>query len=566
MFRLLTTNVIPTASSVSSSSSPLSQPHLAVYSYPASSSLSFSPCCLSLSSRLRVNPFPSSSNLLNPLSFLFSFSPSLRIQHDVHPILSSSFLPPHHDHPNTSEIEDRRRRSNVPLSNKRFLFTASISPSSLFSSSSFPLSLLHASHVEDSQEKVSSHEMTRSHSSLRWSSSYIKPGATETLRGDVNIRGGRRRDKEEREEEQDAEEEDGQQRDVLSSSLSRSSCPSPTSSASPSASIPFQHIEREEEKEERCFVSSRDVVGGDEGFAPYLAQPYIHAFEPRRHLYHLGENSKPSWMSPEHCHYSRILFGKPIAAHPVLVAQTIHKLPNNPWPQVAVVGHSNVGKSSLLNALMHGRDVARSCSKPLPNGKVLTLPKVAPVSHTPGRTRHLFIFDLGNHMSLVDLPGYGFARVTQRMKEEWALLIEDYFTQSRQLKRVLSLIDATKGVRDLDEKLWQLLIEKNLPFQVILTKVDLLNTEQLHDAVFRLLLKLQSAEPTPADRGSSSGVLRLPRHLLHPYIHAVSARRHFGIRELRASLAAIASDARQRQNLPLIKPGKWGNTPVRRTR
>lgn len=120
---------------------------------------------------------------------------------------------------------------------------------------------------------------------------------------------------------------------------------------------------------------------------PFLARPFIHIDQPRAYL-----RQQPPWLSSEQRVYSRALFGKPIAAHPVLVAQTIHRLPHTPWPQVAIVGHSNVGKSSLLNALMHGRAVARS-------------------SRTPGRTRHLFMFDLGDHLSLVDLPGYGFARV-----------------------------------------------------------------------------------------------------------------------------------------------------------
>ncbi|PFH38379.1 GTP-binding protein [Besnoitia besnoiti] len=286
-----------------------------------------------------------------------------------------------------------------------------------------------------------------------------------------------------------------------------------------------------------------------EDTTPFLARPFVHVFQPRAYL----DNSEAlPWLSPEQRKYSRILFGKPIAAHPVLVAQTLHKLPHNPWPQVAVVGHSNVGKSSLLNALMHGRDVARSCSKPLPNGRVLTLPKVAPVSHLPGRTRHLFTFDLGNHLSLVDLPGYGFARVKPQLKEEWAVLIEEYFTRSRQLRRVLSLVDCTKGAEPLDEKLWQLLVEKDLPFQVVLTKADLLSAHKLHACMFNTLAKLKNVDKRET--------------LLHPFVHAVSSRFNHGIPELRASLAAIAADARRRQHLALFKQQGREDTPVRRHR
>ncbi|KFG37753.1 GTP-binding protein [Toxoplasma gondii p89] len=266
----------------------------------------------------------------------------------------------------------------------------------------------------------------------------------------------------------------------------------------------------------------------DDGL-PLLARPFVHAFQPREFL---NREDLP-WLSPEQRKYSRILFGKPIAAHPVLVAQTLHKLPHNPWPQVAAVGHSNVGKSSLLNALMHGRDVARSCSK-------------------PGRTRHLFTFDLGNHLSLVDLPGYGFARVKPQLKEEWAILIEEYFTRSKQLRRVLSLVDATKGVEALDERLWQLLAEKNLPFQVVLTKADLLTARELHAAMFDVLSRLQTVEKKET--------------LLHPFVHAVSSRHNHGIPELRASLAAVASDWRKRQGLPLLKFQGQEDSPVRRHR
>ncbi|CBZ55827.1 putative GTP-binding protein [Neospora caninum Liverpool] len=296
--------------------------------------------------------------------------------------------------------------------------------------------------------------------------------------------------------------------------------------------IPATHLQAPERRVQR-WREEQDAEP-----VPLLARPFVHAFQPREFL---NRDDLP-WLTSEQKKYSRILFGKPIAAHPVLVAQTLHKLPHNPWPQVAAVGHSNVGKSSLLNALMHGRDVARSCSIPLPNGKVLTLPKVAPVSHAPGRTRHLFTFDLGNHLSLVDLPGYGFARVKPQLKEEWAILIEEYFTRSKH----------TKGVEPLDEKLWQLLAEKDLPFQVVLTKVDLLSAPQLHEAMFNVLTRLQTVEKKET--------------LLHPFVHAVSSRYNHGIPELRASLSAIASDWRKRHNLGLFKFQGREDSPVRRHR
>merc|ERR1719215_811068 len=122
---------------------------------------------------------------------------------------------------------------------------------------------------------------------------------------------------------------------------------------------------------------------------PNLARPWIHAFNPK-------DLSAPWWTAARR-EVAANLFRAPIAAHPVIVVQTIHRLPELGIPQICMVGHSNVGKSSLINALVYGKEIARP-------------------SNQPGRTRHLFVFDLGREMALVDLPGYGYAKVAPTLQ------------------------------------------------------------------------------------------------------------------------------------------------------
>merc|ERR1719330_497441 len=123
---------------------------------------------------------------------------------------------------------------------------------------------------------------------------------------------------------------------------------------------------------------------------PHLARPWIHVFQPR-------ELSAPWWTRPRR-ELAKNVFRAPIAAHPVIVVQTIDRLPELGIPQICMVGHSNVGKSSLINALAYGKEIARP-------------------SRHPGRTRHLFVFDLAQDLSLVDLPGYGYAKASQKLQK-----------------------------------------------------------------------------------------------------------------------------------------------------
>ena len=120
--------------------------------------------------------------------------------------------------------------------------------------------------------------------------------------------------------------------------------------------------------------------------------------------------------------------------------------------EVTFVGRSNVGKSSLLNALC-GHVIAR-------------------VSKTPGRTRTINVFETGHHRWLVDLPGYGYAKVAPKERKGWGHMIENYLTGRPNLRMVFSLIDAQVGPTFLDQEMHRWLDSQGLPWRVIATKCD----------------------------------------------------------------------------------------------
>jgi len=122
-------------------------------------------------------------------------------------------------------------------------------------------------------------------------------------------------------------------------------------------------------------------------------------------------------------------------------------------PQVAFAGRSNVGKSSLLNRMV-GRH------------------KLAPTSSTPGKTRRIHFFMVNKAFYLVDLPGYGYARLPQSVKRSWRGIIENYLESSRRLCGVVSLIDIRRLLGELDRQLLLYLAERNIPTVIALTKAD----------------------------------------------------------------------------------------------
>ena len=123
-----------------------------------------------------------------------------------------------------------------------------------------------------------------------------------------------------------------------------------------------------------------------------------------------------------------------------------------PFPEVAFWGRSNVGKSSLMNAIIGS--------------------KIARTSNTPGRTQQLNFFNLGDKLMLVDMPGYGFANVPLKLKHEWEELISAYLNERDQLKRVFLLIDARHGFKKNDIEIMHFLDEIGCIYQILVTKAD----------------------------------------------------------------------------------------------
>lgn len=134
-------------------------------------------------------------------------------------------------------------------------------------------------------------------------------------------------------------------------------------------------------------------------------------------------------------------------------AMDIKQLPNFALPQIAFVGKSNVGKSSLINTICNNK-------------------KLAKVSNTPGRTRQINFFNLVDKLIIVDLPGYGFAEVPNQVKDQWEILINHYLRKSDNLKLVNLLIDSRRGIKENDKKVTELLLANKRDFQIIFTKSD----------------------------------------------------------------------------------------------
>ena len=202
--------------------------------------------------------------------------------------------------------------------------------------------------------------------------------------------------------------------------------------------------------------------------------------------YSAEEIEKGRWLFAQECNFA-------------VGAAEINQIPMLDLPEIAFAGRSNVGKSSLINALTGRKTLVR-------------------VSHTPGRTQQLNFFNLGEKLMLVDLPGYGYAKVSKGKKLNWEGLIRDYLRGSPKLRRILILIDSRHGVKDTDEAIMTMLDEVAVSYQIIYTKCDKLKKGEL--------------PPFKIDREKHAALME--------EFYLTSSDEKIGIAELRADLAKIA--------------------------
>ncbi len=174
------------------------------------------------------------------------------------------------------------------------------------------------------------------------------------------------------------------------------------------------------------------------------------------------------------------------------MAETDGWRPESSLPEVAFAGRSNVGKSSLLNSLVRRKSFAR-------------------VSRTPGRTREINFFRVNNGFVLVDLPGYGYARVSKAKKSEWRPLIESYLRRTTQLRGIVLLLDIRREPSDDDLAMLDYLAELEVPTIVALTKMDKLSKAAARERATEIsrLLGLQSEQVIPFSAQSGEGRVEL---------------------------------------------------------
>ena len=200
---------------------------------------------------------------------------------------------------------------------------------------------------------------------------------------------------------------------------------------------------------------------------------------------------------------ARKLFAGPIEF--LKSAPELKFLPDADVPEIAFAGRSNVGKSSLLNALTNRNSLART-------------------SNTPGRTQELNFFDVGNpkQIRLVDMPGYGFAEAPKDLVKRWRFLVNDYLRGRSVLKRALVLVDSRHGLKDVDREMMRMLDDAAVSYHLVLTKGD-------------------KVKPTALGALYETTAVEAAKHpAAHPSIFTTSSETGSGIAELRTAILEAA--------------------------
>ena len=198
------------------------------------------------------------------------------------------------------------------------------------------------------------------------------------------------------------------------------------------------------------------------------------------------------------------LFRQPVSF--VLSVAKLSQLPLTDLPEVAFAGRSNVGKSSIINALFNQK-------------------KLAKTSNTPGRTQQLNYFNLNDKLHLVDLPGYGYAEAPESMVKQWQQLIFDYLRGRVNLQRVFLLIDSRHGLKKVDTEVMEMLDKAAVTYQLVLTKIDKISTKQLSSIEQKLHQELKNHAAA------------------YPEIIATSSEKNLGLEDLRAEIASFSTQS-----------------------
>ena len=189
----------------------------------------------------------------------------------------------------------------------------------------------------------------------------------------------------------------------------------------------------------------------------------------------------------------------------LLSAPSLNFLPEPDYPEIAFAGRSNVGKSSLINAVTGRKAIARAAV-------------------TPGRTQELNFFEVGEPtlLRLVDMPGYGFAKAPVKVVERWRRMVRDFLRGRQPLRRTLVLIDSRHGIKPPDEEMMRMLDEAAVGYRLVLTKADKVKASELAET-------LAQVEAEARKHAAA-----------YPTIHVTSAEKGMGIAELRAAILADA--------------------------